>query len=74
MRLNRLLRLGRWAYQRRLRFLYRLLRFVMRCVFCCDIPFSDGIDSTVHFNHNGFGIVINPLCKIGGGEQMFSIL
>ena len=42
----------------------------MRIVCTCDIPFQADIDDSVHFNHNGFGIVINPLCKVGEGTDI----
>lgn len=33
---------------------------IMRHRFMCDIPLTQNISDKAYFNHNGFGIVINP--------------
>ena len=60
-----LYRIGRKAYRHEHKKVAGLIRLYMRIVCTCDIPFQADIDDSVHFNHNGFGIVINPSCKIG---------
>ena len=60
-----LYRIGRKAYRHGHKKAAGLIRLYMRIVCTCDIPFQADIDDSVHFNHNGFGIVINPSCKIG---------
>lgn len=47
-----------------------LLRLYLRVVCTCDIPFEADIDDSVHFNHNGFGIVVNPSCRIGQNTEI----
>lgn len=42
--------------------LCRLIRFYYHC----DIPYTIDL-ANVYFNHKGFGVVINPLSKIGKG-------
>ena len=60
-----LLKFGRWAHKHHYKLLTTVVRVYMRVVCTCDIPFEARISDTVHFNHNGFGIVINPRCRIG---------
>lgn len=60
-----LYKLGRKLYRSEHKKTAKLIRLYMRIVCTCDIPFEADIDDSVHFNHNGFGIVINPLCKVG---------
>lgn len=67
---HHLCKLGRKTYRSGHKKIAGLIRFYMRIVCNCDIPFEADIDDSVHFNHNGFGIVINPLCKVGEGTDI----
>lgn len=46
----------------------KLYYFCGKIFFQCDIPMNTQIDESVHFNHNAFGVVINPRAKIRGGR------
>ena len=65
-----LYKLGRKLYRSEHKKTAKLIRLYMRIVCTCDIPFEADIDDSVHFNHNGFGIVINPLCRVGEGTDI----
>lgn len=70
MNINKLMKRGRWAYRHRITPVVKVLRMAQRALYCCDIPFQTAIDDSVHFNHNGFGIVINHRAVIGGGSDI----
>jgi len=55
---------GGWLRRHHFIILPKLIRFWLRVYHCCDIPLSGKIDKTVYFNHNDFGIVINPNAEI----------
>ncbi|RXH09185.1 serine acetyltransferase [Bradyrhizobium guangzhouense] len=38
---------------------------MIRLVWSAHIPPQAKIDGTVHFGHNGLGVIIHPLCEIG---------
>ena len=65
--IDKLLKTGRWCLKHRLTVICKLLRIFQRIFYNCDIPFSARIDDTVHFNHNGIGVVVNPQTVIGAG-------
>lgn len=48
----------------------KIYRIVLRICFNNDIPFQIDVGDGVHFNHNGFGIVINPNVHIGEGTDI----
>lgn len=45
-------------------FRLHIMSFYIRWYYHCDIPYSVDV-SGCYFNHKGFGVVINPLVKIG---------
>ena len=48
------------------KWIIKLIGWMMRILYQCDIPLTKTIDKTVWFCHNGFGTVINPntvICK-----------
>ena len=42
----------------------------MRIIFACDIPYKACIGKGTKFPHDGLGVVIHPLCKIGTNCQI----
>ena len=64
------LRFGVFCKKHHLRFLARIAHGFQRALFCSDIPYSDTIDASVHYNHKGFGIVIHPDTIIGPGTDI----
>ena len=66
--LNALLSLGKYVY-RHFPPMAKPIRIIQRVLYNCDIPFQANIDKTVHFDHMGFGCVINPRVTIGGGVR-----
>lgn len=57
---HRIFHLGQKIYgYKHLRFLAKILQKLFNWRYCCDIPFSANIDSSVWFCHRGFGCVIN---------------
>lgn len=58
---------GKSLYKKNHVILAKIYRMICKVVFSCDIPFQTDIDETVHFCHNGFGIVVNPNTIIRGG-------
>src|SRR5699024_8000897 len=51
--------LSRNLYLKKVPLLPRILRFVNRVMFACDIPFKAKIHKSVIFAHNGLGVVVN---------------
>jgi len=43
----------------------RLIEILIRLVWTAYLPAAADIDATVHFGHNGLGVVINKQCIIG---------
>lgn len=41
-----------------------MMSYFIRWYYHCDIPYNVDV-SGCYFNHKGFGVVINPLAKIG---------
>lgn len=70
MKFERIFFRGKYHYNKGHRIRERLYKGLCRIVFNCDIPFSTNIDQEVYFCHNAFGVVINPLSKIGGGTTI----
>lgn len=48
----------------------KMYKLFCKVIFQCDIPFETCMDSDVYFCHNAFGVVINPLAKIGSGTTI----
>lgn len=64
LNVNKLRKFGVYFERHHLIILPKIIRMCLRVFYCCDIPISDKIANTVHFNHNGFGIVINSGTEI----------
>ena len=63
-------RLSRFLYLKKVPIIPRIIKFINRSVFACDIPFKADIDRTVHFSHNALGVVINDNTKIGSNTKI----
>lgn len=42
-----------------------IIKYVMRVIFSCDIPYQTKIGKNVKFDHNGLGVVIHERAVIG---------
>lgn len=63
--LIKLIYIGKWCQTHHLTLVAKFLRMLQRILYNCDIPFETNIAKSVHFDHNGFGCVINSLSVIG---------
>lgn len=45
--------------------LARVIELLIRIIWSAHIPPGAQIHEYVHFGHNGLGVIIHPLCKIG---------
>lgn len=48
----------------------KIIYFLNRIIFACDIPPNVDADKNVNYSHNALGIVINPSVKIGSGTKI----
>ena len=65
---DKMILLGVKLYRQKHYLCARIIHFFLRLFRQCDISVEADISDNVHFCHKGFGIVINPNCKIGGGH------
>lgn len=66
--MNKITRLqlrSKFFYEHKLNFLAVMVYKYMRFCYSCIIPYTCEIDPSVHFAHNGLGVVINSSSKIG---------
>lgn len=57
--------IGNWCYRHHLSIIAVLIRFFMRFIFSCDIPYHAKIGKGTTFPHDALGIVIHPDVVIG---------
>ncbi len=61
---------SRGLYLKRIPIIPRVLKFLNRVLFTCDIPFKADIDKSVKFPHNALGVVINDNVIIGKNTKV----
>lgn len=66
MGVSRNIKIGQWCLKHRLNVFAKILRFQQKLMYNCDIPYLATIAADVHFDHQGFGCVINPRTTIEG--------
>lgn len=67
MEFHKILHCGQKASKKNWVLIRKICRFILRARYQSEIDLAADIDKTVYFCHQGFGIVINPRVKIGGG-------
>ena len=69
-RMGKFLIASRKLYLRKVPVLPRVLKGVNRVLFSCDVPYKANIHETVHFPHNGLGVVVNENAIIGENTKI----
>ncbi len=64
-RIYSLYKLERLLYKYHLTIIAFLIRFIIRVIFSCDIPYKCEIGSGTTFPHDALGVVIHPNAVIG---------
>jgi serine O-acetyltransferase len=60
-----LYRAGHWSYRRRIPFIPKLTRWIIRFLYAADVPSETTIGAGVHFSHMGLGVVLHERAVIG---------
>ena len=66
MGIARNIKIGQRLHREGHSLLAKVMKLEQRIVYSCDIPYQASIARNVHFDHNGFGCVINQRAVIEG--------
>jgi serine O-acetyltransferase len=58
-------------YTHKIPFLPKLIYYLIRIIFACDLPYTARIGNNVGFFHNGLGVVIHRNTVIGQGTYIY---
>jgi len=69
--LCRMFNYSRFLYLKGFLLIPKIIKYTIRIVFACDLPYTADISNTVDFPHNGLGVVIHSNAKIGEGTLIY---